>query len=248
MLNTVVFPKDVLVLIPTCDANKQKMAAIKNSWYTDLKNYGYQCYFLKAQQGITETQINDSTITVPCSDFYEGLILKLLLSFKFVDNLLDFKYIYKIDDDCYLNVELLTKEILPQITNMLFMGFNIINTIGYTEHYGKCHNTIYEKPYVSSTSLKSYPHGGCSYFIARSLISKITYYIPEFSSEFAQGKFLPEDVRISEVLVQNSVLAQQLNVSSILKDEENINISSVPKPLLIWDIADSDRIKSWSNR
>lgn len=116
-----------------------------------------------------------NTLTIKCSDTYEGLPEKIIIMCKVVKDLFKPEYIVKIDDDVILYD-------ISYIKNVQYGGL-ILSTkpdTQHTWHVGKCSSIIYDNPFVMNewtimNELKeienvSYADGSSSYVIGKKSI------------------------------------------------------------------------------
>jgi tetratricopeptide (TPR) repeat protein len=205
---------DVIFLIVTCEKNLWKSSAIRNTWLKKLKKYGGRYFFVMGDPTLEKAEVNEDVLFVPCRDDYESLLLKLALAYQFVNKNLGFSYIYKIDDDVFLNVDGFISIVLPQLENSQYAGGKITSrqkAINVLCHYGKCSDERFHKPYPSSKLLCDYAGGGRTYFLAKSVIHLISEKIDLFQEELDKYIYSYEDIRIAEILYSESIDALQIN-------------------------------------
>ena len=65
-------PKDIFFLIPTCAKYHAKRKAVRETWASDLKSYGYRYLFLMGDPGLDVARIIGDVLYVPCRDDYES--------------------------------------------------------------------------------------------------------------------------------------------------------------------------------
>lgn len=233
-------PEDVILLIPTCKKYFSKAEAVRKTWASQLKDYGYRYLFLVGNPELSKPELAGDILSLPCKDDYESLLLKLALGYEFVYRTMDFTHIYKIDDDCYLNIKKLTNDILPQLAGLQYAG-------GATHpkgakmnskwHFGKCSDPRFDKPYKFDCAPFEFAKGGYGYFLRRDIIPVIIAKISNFSDELKSFEYSFEDVRISEILGAHSITTKKLS---------DYTVSHAEKPpfsdvTIIYDIKDSDQ-------
>lgn len=97
------WPGDTLVVIYSCRKYlDSRIDAIRETWLKDLVERGIP-YLVVVGDG--DDAIEGDILTLDVSDRYEDLPLKTLKLVDWVYERSDFQYLYKIDDDCYLDVE-----------------------------------------------------------------------------------------------------------------------------------------------
>jgi hypothetical protein len=96
------FPTDTLVVIYSCRKYlNSRIPAIRNTWVQDLNARNIP-YLVLVGDG--DDTISGDVLALNVSDKYEDLPSKTLKLFDWVLNNTAFHYVYKIDDDCYLDV------------------------------------------------------------------------------------------------------------------------------------------------
>ncbi|OWY38270.1 hypothetical protein CEK28_13450 [Xenophilus sp. AP218F] len=238
-----VTPKDIIILIPTCLKYKNKAAAVRDTWKKNAEKIGFRCFFLMGDPTIDIAKVQDDTIYVPCRDDYESLLVKLCMGYEFIyKSISDFTHIYKIDDDCFLNLDKLVKDILPQLAYLQYAG-------GATHpkgakmnnkwHFGKCSDANFDKPYKFDKAPYEFAKGGYGYFLRKDILPLIYQKKDELLSEIDNHIYSFEDVRISEILGSKNILAKLLKNYHIGR-----NGDAPPENLtVIFDISNPSEIK-----
>ena len=208
-----IMPKDVILLIPTCEKYADKADAVRNTWAKQLKRYGIRYYFLLGDPGLMQAEVRGDTLRVPCKDDYETLLLKLVLGYEFLYQAEEFKYVYKIDDDCLLNIDALVQMILPQLSGRQYIG-------GATHpkgakmnnkwHFGKCSDPKFDKPYRFDVAPFEFAKGGYGYFLRRDILPVLIKEIPQLKQELVNYEYSFEDVRIAEIFNATEIRAHKL--------------------------------------
>lgn len=200
--------RDIIIIIPSCKKNEDKANAIRATWAQHLDQYGIRHFFVIGQPNIKHTkQIND-TLIVPCADDYESLLLKLTLAYHYLYNNIGFIYLYKIDDDCFLNVHQMVTKIISQFGANHYYGGAIQQAnspINNKWHYGKCSSPIFEKPYKFKTAPTDYAKGGYGYFLRYDIIPSITTMIPKMEEDLRNGNYSYEDIEVALILRQHAI-------------------------------------------
>ena len=173
------------------------------------------------------------------------LILKLMLGYSFLTRNMDFQYIYKIDDDTFPNLDVITKKMLPQLT-----GHNYVGGATHPKgapmnnkwHFGKCSSPAFDKPYKFDEAPYEFAKGGYGYFLRRDILPIIEAQEGIIAQELTDGLYSFEDVRISEMLGSRGITAHKLDGYTVSKDGDlNENV-------LIFDIADVDRFYEYAKQ
>jgi hypothetical protein len=159
----------MVVGIITCVKNADKIAAIKQTWVKDLRKQQVDYYFIIGDPLLTGCKIEKDILYVPCADTYESLLQKVYCFYKYVLENTTYDYVYKVDDDCFVNAELLY--------NTCFWNFNYFGRmvcveekeLNRTWHFGKCATyTAYTGQYYGA-----WCGGGYGYFLSRKAIKEI---------------------------------------------------------------------------
>ncbi|WP_058313535.1 glycosyltransferase [Cognatishimia activa] len=94
---------DGIVVIFSCQKNlNSHLPALRESWVKDLDRYGIP-YIVIVGDG-NGTREGD-TVFLDAPDDYDGLPAKMLAAIRWVRDTTEHRFLYKIDDDCFLNVE-----------------------------------------------------------------------------------------------------------------------------------------------
>lgn len=229
-------PKDVVFLIPTCKKYAHKTDAVRQTWASKLKNYGFRYLFLVGESELDYAQVRDDTLYVPCRDDYESLLLKLALGYQFIYQHLDCDYVYKIDDDCYPNLDILVNQILPQLKGHQFAGGAVHkkgNGMNNKWHYGKCSNPIFDKPYKFDVAPFDFAKGGYGYFIRKDTLPVVFNMNKVFEQELRDGVYSYEDVRISELMHGKGIYPYVIHGYTVAKYQDRNKDT-----YLIFDISD----------
>lgn len=206
-------PQDVLLLIPTCVPNRAKMEAVRDTWAKRLRKYGMRHYFLIGDPARSVAQAQGDVIYVPCEDNYESLLLKLSLGYEFASRNLDFKYAYKIDDDCFLNVDKLVSDIIPSLKGWQYCGGQVHPkdaSMNNKWHFGKCSDPKFDKPYQFDRSPVAYAKGGYGYFLRSDVLPIIFGMNEKFRQELIEGIYSYEDVRVGELMMNWGIHVHKL--------------------------------------
>lgn len=219
-------PEDIIILIPTCAKFSEKANAIRKTWAREFATQGYRIIFLQGSQNNNQARMIGDTLFVPCRDDYETLLLKLVLGYEFIYHAFEFKHVYKIDDDCYLNLHRISKDILFQLAGNQYMGGATHPKNGKMNdewHIGKCSNTKFDQKYKYNISPVEYAKGGYGYFLRKDVLPALFEKAPELRRELSEFVYSYEDVRIAEILCENGVVVKKIdNYTVVLGSPENI--------------------------
>ena len=163
----------IFFLIPTCEKYSEKADAIRNTWVKQLHENGFIHLFLMGDPEIQHVKIVNDTLYVPCEDNYESLLLKLTLGYEYIFEHFEFDYIYKIDDDCFLDIDKFKANILPHIHSKKYFGCKVNpkgSKLDTKWHYGKCTHPNFEKPLSKDKVPFDYALGGFGYLLHREIL------------------------------------------------------------------------------
>ncbi|HET6224765.1 MAG TPA: glycosyltransferase [Bacteroidia bacterium] len=194
------FDYKIVIGIISCKKNEHKIRSIKNSWIKEMQECGLPYYIVIADPSLTSCLLINDTLYVPCQDNYESLPAKVFYFYQYVLKNTNYDYVYKIDDDCYVNIE--------NLYSTYFWNYDYFGkTVGLNEnelnrkwHAGKCekpelNERTYELPYIGS-----WCGGGYGYFLSRKALTHIQEMESEVKTE------LYEDKAIGDVLRKNKII------------------------------------------
>jgi len=123
----------LLVLVLSSPGNNQLRDAIRNTWLSvSKKNHNYQSYFVVGDRGLNTKQVYDlaqeksrhsDLIILSMHDTYSDLTRKLLKTMEFAHKNFKYDYILKCDDDTFVDVERVVKELSEIQDPFLYWGF-----------------------------------------------------------------------------------------------------------------------------
>jgi hypothetical protein len=181
------------------------------------------------------SEVVGDVIYVPCRDDYESLLLKLVLGYEFLYRNMDFSYVYKIDDDCFPNLEVLTSKIICQLPGKQYAG-GAIHPKGAKMndqwHFGKCGDVRFDKPYHVNSASFDFAKGGYGYFLRKDILPIVFFNANNFSKELEEFRYSYEDVRISEILGARKIMANKLSDYCVVHGDKADSI----KEMLVYDI------------
>lgn len=230
-----VSPQDVVFLIPTCKKYADKTQAVRETWASQLTQYGFRYLFLIGEPELAYSEVRGDTLYVPCRDDYESLLLKLAFGYKFIYQHFNCDYVYKIDDDTYPNLNMLVENLLPQLSGHQFAGGAVHkkgNSMNNKWHFGKCSSPIFDKPYKYDVAPFDFAKGGYGYFIRRDALPVVFNQIDTFRKELEDGIYSFEDVRISELMFGKAILPYIFQNYTVAKFQDRNN-----ETYLIFDIS-----------
>lgn len=190
---------DLLMLIISCRKHVARRRAIRATWVRRLQPLGIRHLFVVADEGAGPTLRGD-VLTVDSRDNYEYLVLKVLRAMECVHRRLGdrFRYVFKVDDDCYVNPEgLLSKPFRrsPYSGRVLRVRQQPPDA---TWHVGKCEDPRYEAPYTQPYRCDMAT--GIGYFVATRCLEPLVREIPAVARQLDRGLYDFEDKRVAETL------------------------------------------------
>jgi|SaaInlStandDraft_6_1057023.scaffolds.fasta_scaffold07222_2 hypothetical protein len=176
---------NIIIGIINCKKNEHKQNDIRKTWIKDLNYYNIKYYFIIGHN--KKTEIIDDIIYLNCNDDYESLTNKVGLFTKYVYENTDYEYIYKLDDDCYLNIEYFMNINLKDVN---FLG-KFISKNDYLPNWGYQYN---KNKLIEKTIYFDFFGGGYGYIFNRECMKIICDNFNLFNSYFL------EDVSIAKIL------------------------------------------------
>jgi hypothetical protein len=184
-----------LIGILTCEKNLGRADGIRNSWLK-LLPASYQALFLHGRPG-QPASMEDDCLYLDCPESYETLPQKVTAFFGYCRQHLEFDYLFKTDDDTYLDLE---RFIAFDKQGGDYIGQfreQALAERGKTWHYGKCTDKTFEVPYESPFVCPWATGGG--YYLSRKAVELAYEKMEKTCTEY-----LFEDVMVGEALTQDA--------------------------------------------
>ena len=155
--------KTVIIGIFTCPKYQDREQAVRETWFQDIPE-GSIAFFVVSDEG-REARLEGDILYLDCPEGYEFLPVKTWHFIKYCLEHFDFEYIFKADDDSYVNLPVFGEfrksgDYIGRFTG----GSNEL--MARTWHYGKFTDRSLEKPY-SGKYIKDWAAGGDGYFLNR---------------------------------------------------------------------------------
>ena len=204
------FPSDTLVVIYSCRKYLDtRIAAIRNTWVQDLiaRNIPYLVLV-----GDGDDSIDGDILALNVSDKYEDLPKKTLKLFDWVVENTAFQYVYKIDDDCYLDVSRFFDTLTYR--KHFYYGRIIQRFVGSMDrawHQAKSHALHAQKVLDKSPEPSIYADGGGGYVLSRLAMLKL-----QETSQTESGQRL-----IAVSLMEDKLVGDLLSISGIGPSNED---------------------------
>jgi Galactosyltransferase len=215
----------VIVGIISCSKNIDKIAAIRATWVKDLEKYNIPYYFIIGDPSINDYKIVGDILYVPCADSYESLLQKVCCFYKYVVGHTAYDHVYKVDDDCFVNAELL------YATG--FWNFNYFGRIVCSDerelnrnwHFGKCNTSVHNNTPYAGEYYGAWCGGGYGYFLSRLAMEQL------ISTAFTTVD-LYEDKAIGDALRMKNILPET-NAAYIALDILELNTENSRRSVFI---------------
>lgn len=193
------FPNDTLVVIYSCRKYLDtRIAAIRNTWVQDLiaRNIPYLVLV-----GDGDDSIDGDILALDVSDKYEDLPKKTLKLFDWVVENTAFHYVYKIDDDCYLDVsrffDTLTYRKHPYYGRIIERG---VGSMDRAWHQSKSQTLHAQKVLDKSPEPSIYADGGGGYVLSRFAMLKLRQALQTEAGQHLIAVSLMEDKLVGDLL------------------------------------------------
>jgi len=217
-------PSKLIIGILSCAKYGKKQDAVRKTWLNDCVRLGVRAYFLVGRPG-QKSEAQGDILYLDCGDAYLDLPHKTIAFLRFVEEHFDYDYIYKCDDDTYVN--------LPSLLNLSIEAYDycgyqykdmFLNDKWHQKHVAP---HLRNQPYPG-TFLGPWMTGGSGYLLSkRALVCAIHEYPKFIDKEFYEDKLIGDIMRTN-------------NMSSkvFLSFKELFGFDKVYiKSLLIWDMS-----------
>ncbi len=199
-----VFPNDTLVVIYSCRKYLDtRIAAIRNTWVQDLiaRNIPYLILV-----GDGDDSIDGDILALNISDKYEDLPKKTLKLFDWVLENTAFHYVYKIDDDCYLDVsrffDTLTYRKHPYYGRVIK---RVAGSMDRAWHQSKSQTLHAQKVLDKSPEPAIYADGGGGYVLSRFAMLKLQQALQTEAGQHLIAVSLMEDKLVGDLLAISGI-------------------------------------------
>lgn len=167
----------IVVIISSTD-NVERRTAIRESWrLLTTDDTSIQYYFVIGSEGVSDSMIlklkneqikyNDIFL-FSVRDSYESLTKKVLSALVWFDKEFNFSYLLKCDDDSFVNVPLLVKELRNKLRNIKHLYWGFFDGRANVKRVGKWK----EKEWILCDKYLPYALGG-GYVLSQSLVHYI---------------------------------------------------------------------------
>lgn len=157
-------PRQFIIVIPTCEKNKARLEAVQETWVKDLReNFKLLYVFARPDE---KTELRGNYLYLDCPESYEEGPRKVIAIYNFLIKNFAFDYIYKCDDDTYVDLEKFVELNLEGKDYLGNFATDKKTAIDPTAHYGKCTNKLLEVPYRGKF-IVPWARGGRGYILSR---------------------------------------------------------------------------------
>ena len=209
-------PKSVCIGILTCPKRHARLTKFLSIYTPQFDKLGLQYYILLANPSLTEEyKITGNTFEMKCVEAYEVLAHKLVIFYDYIYSHTDFKYVFKVDEGCKINVS----KMLDVPTHDYFGA--LMKPTSKRCHRNKCLNPIYNKIdadfrhdfhtlNIPSNKLDSltnilYAGGGYGYGLSRKALS----FIVQYKSHILQLGLSYEDILFGQIMFLSDIKVQR---------------------------------------
>jgi hypothetical protein len=217
--------QDFVMLIMNCQKYAKKAAFQKKTWLPKIPDYLIYYHVIGFEDLDTNYKFDDENriLWVKTPDDYNSLPKKVITAYNAVNEIFDFKYLFKTDDD-----QILVKPAFFDIVCKL------IKTMNPTPHYGGYVVDV-QRPYLSQyhrihpelpSQLPIYITKYCSgrfYFLSKeailNLLSKKEKIIREFLEDYAIGYNLEPNLKFNMLSLATNKFFTDIELSDFNKFE-----------------------------
>lgn len=210
----------IIICIISCDKNKNKQKYIRNTWIKNLIKYNIKYYFIMGTKSPKILKDNayaiiDDILYLNCLDDYASLSSKVGSCINYIFYNTNFIWMYKIDDDCYLNVN--------KLINLKFNEIDFYGKFVKSSKYKLWR--LNERPYYLLLDNKidfNFYAGGSGYIINRYAMEIISKNLDFFKKHYL------EDIGISKILSkeENIYITPNDYITDYYNNLHNLNLNS----------------------
>lgn len=185
----------LLVLIFSCKKYLSRINKLKSIGYLDSldkKNINY-LIIIGDEKIYEEYVLNNNILTLKVDDSYKGFPYKVIKTYNLINNLYDYDYIIKTDDDCLLNIDKIQKN---------FDYIKKYDYIGRLNNFKEQYNPNYKGLNNKSEYLGPYMNGATGYVLSKQAIKTIVNYKEQTNklllNELYEDKLIGDILRLNE--------------------------------------------------
>lgn len=202
------------IMLISCQKNIERIHALRCHLYSKMDMAYY--FVVGDSQMNEEWRLEDDILYVKAADNYESLSRKVLKAYEFFYCCSQFKGVWKLDDDCWINSIEQFQVLTRWVENKSFQHYlGRVNGIvlGRSWHFTKCASSeTNTRPYSLAVNAQ-YCAGGSGYYLSRDALKILfehTYKYPD--SLFGE---LYEDVMVGKILSTYEIKPYPLNLVSL---------------------------------
>jgi len=181
----------LVVFVVSCVKYRERWPHLRSTWLRDLnaQRVPYRILIGRAPAGTLREGEDEDVLEVDAADNYEGLPAKMLAAWRALDGR-RFEHVFKVDDDCYVNVPRLL-EAAEMHAGKHSWGMIIGPEVERDWHFGKCDDeTLNRTPYSGGNSY-AYYNGGAGYMLSRRTVHTLAKVKrAKFAEELYEDKLL----------------------------------------------------------
>ncbi len=162
----------IIVGIMSCQAADERQSAVRRTWLRTTPDC--ETMFFVGRPG-RPPSLEGDTLYLDCSDWYEDLPAKTLAFLRYCLEHFQFDYIFKCDDDTYVD--------LQKLVRMPFLGADYVGhryddpRWSRSYHVGKCHNPALNVP-TTEPKIGPWMMGGPGYWLSRRAAQMVVEFMP----------------------------------------------------------------------
>ncbi len=157
---------NLIIGILACGKYAHKSAAVRRTWLRDCRKLGVKAYFLIGRRGLPP-EIAGDTLYLDCGDDYLDLPRKTTAFLEYVNKNIGFDYVFKCDDDTYVNMKTLLE--LPY-ADYDYFGLSVDGNIFPREYHYK-HVEPHQRQPHKGESRGPFMFGGAGYFLSKNAVT-----------------------------------------------------------------------------
>jgi glycosyltransferase involved in cell wall biosynthesis len=196
--------ESIVIGILTCEKHSSKIKEIRNTWLKDAKQMGITYYFIIGKD-IEEPIIDGDILYINAPDTYEALPKKMMRFYEFIYTKTTFEYVFKVDDDCFVNLKLLNKTEYYKYDYLGRVAGGEKKDFDKTWHFGKCDDEILNTTPYWKEHIANWYGGGYGYFLSRKALGILNANSEEINDDLYEDKaigdclFTHGDIKVQEI-------------------------------------------------
>lgn len=171
---------DIFIIIITCFKKIKQAMEQQKTWVSQLQGLGIRCLFVAGDPSLQHPELSGNYLILPVEDSYECLPKKVFYAFSFVYRHYQFRYLYKVDDDAYVNgIYFMYLHRILEGHHYLGKGKTVGADFNRYWHQGKCQKeSLNRLPYPSQRINPgvTYARGEAGYFLSREALESLFPY------------------------------------------------------------------------